>query len=151
MCTRGRFERTHGGVLNVHTGRGVCVCGGGGGEGGGWVQRDTPTPTHCTPTTHTHTHNEQTHNTQHRTRKVASSKFDHVGLSLDPRGSPKKPLDLIHVQFEKRSRTTCPRVLQSFALLEEALRQIDGSISLSPSPPPLPPPPQQHTTRNTQR
>ena len=39
-----------------------------------------------------------------------------------PRGSPKKPLDLTHFQFENRSRTTCSRFLQSFALPDEAVK-----------------------------
>ena len=45
----------------------------------------------------------------------------HVGLSLDPRGSPKKPLDLTRFQFENRSRTTRCRFLQQFALPGEAV------------------------------
>ena len=76
--TYGHGTGTHGDVWNVHTGarferifgeRSKCVC------VGKWRgQRDTPTTTstHCTPVTHK-THNEETHNTQHRTRKVASS------------------------------------------------------------------------------
>ena len=78
--TCARFARTHGSVLNLHTVMvtlaGVVpvhtVCGEGE-KGGRGVQRDTPTPTHCTPTTTHATHNEQAHNTQHTTRKVASS------------------------------------------------------------------------------
>ena len=141
----------------------VCV-----GEEGERGQRDTPTPTrtHCTPTTH----NAQRTNAQHTTqntqgdRQFCLPKICHVGLSLGSRGSPKKPLDLKHFQFENRSRTTCPRFLQSSALPDKAVlsfsnlegssggsQQPDGSISLSPSPLSLPSPPQQHTTRNTQR
>ena len=99
-----------------------------------------PTPTHCTPKPHT-THKRTTHNTQHarwhrvqlgrfeRThggeveghRQFCLPKFAHVGLSLDRRGSPKKPLDLTRFQCEKRSRTTCSRFLQSFALPGKAV------------------------------
>ena len=90
------------------------------------------------------TNKRTTHNTEHARwhRQFCLPKFAHVGLSLDPRGSPKKPLDLIHFQFENRSRTTCPRFLQSFALPGEAVQfqhgnqQPYGSISLSHSPPP---------------
>ena len=45
-------------------------------------------------------------------------KFAHEGLS---RASPKKPLDLTHFQFENRPTITCSRVLQSFALPDEAV------------------------------
>ena len=105
------------------------------------------------PTTHT------THNTQHRTRKVASSflltkSCQRRFITFDPRSSQKKPLDLKHFQFENRSRKTCHRFIIrftwfSFSNLEGSSggnQQPDGSINLSP----LPPPPQQHTTRNTQ-
>ena len=37
------------------------------------------------------------------------------------RGSPKEPLDVTHFQFENRSRITRSRVLQSFALPDEAV------------------------------
>ena len=37
-------------------------------------------------------------------------------LTWSQRGSPKNPLDHTHFQFENRSRTTCHRFLQSFAL-----------------------------------
>ena len=36
-------------------------------------------------------------------------------LTWSQRGSPKKPLDHTHFQFENSSRTTCPRFLQSFS------------------------------------
>ena len=133
-----------GGVLNAHTARGVCVCwwrGTGRGEEREGGQRDTPTPkhtathtpthtpspTHCTPSTHTHTtytHKRTTHNTEHTRchHQFCLPKFAHVGLSLDPRGSPKKPLDLTQFKFEKRSRTTCSRFLQSFALPDKAFQ-----------------------------
>ena len=38
------------------------------------------------------------------------------------RGSPRKPLDLTHFQFENRLRTTCSRFLQPFALPGTAVR-----------------------------
>ena len=102
---------------------------------------------------HTHTtHNAQTHNTEHARwhRQFCVPQFAHVGLSLDPRGSPKKPLYLTRFQFEDRSRTTCSRFQQSFALLdkvvqlqfsrgplrrESATRWFDWSLPFS-SPPP---------------
>ena len=76
------------------------------------------THTHSTPTTH------NAHNTEHAKchRQFCLPKFAHVRLSLDPRGSPKKPLDLTHVQFENRSRTTCSRFLQSFALPDKVVQ-----------------------------
>ena len=43
-------------------------------------------------------------------------------LTWPQRGSPKKPLELTHFQFENRSRTTCPRFLQSFALPKKAVQ-----------------------------
>ena len=46
---------------------------------------------------------------------VLLTKMAHVGLSLDPREfHQKQPLDLTHLRFESRSRTTCHRFLQSF-------------------------------------
>ena len=86
------------------------------------VQRDTPTPTHWgrgegVNVTHQHqhqhtqiahqqhtqrtTHRRSTHNTEHARwhRQFCLPKFAHVRLSLDLRGSPKKPLDLKHFQF----------------------------------------------------
>ena len=47
---------------------------------------------------------------------ILLTKFAHVELSHDPRGSPKKPLDVTRFQFDNRSRTTCSRFLKSFAL-----------------------------------
>ena len=48
---------------------------------------------------------------------VLLTKMAHVGLSLDPREvHQKQPLDLTQIRFESRSRTTCHRFLQSFAL-----------------------------------
>ena len=38
------------------------------------------------------------------------------------RGPPKKPLNLTHVKFENRSRTTCLQFLQSFALPDKAVQ-----------------------------
>ena len=59
----------------------------------------------------------------------------HVEFSLGPRedhqrnrwitcfrGSQKKPLDLTHFQFENRSKTTCPRFLQSTALPDKGVQ-----------------------------
>ena len=107
--TCGRRAGTHGDVLNVHTG-GVPTERGAG-EGG--------THTHQHPHT---AHQQQTQHTTHKTeharchRQFCLPKFAHVRLSPDARGSPKKTLDLIHSQFENRSRTTCPSFLQTFAL-----------------------------------
>ena len=111
--TRGRFECTHG------------ERGGEGRRGGVSVthqhqHQHTPKPTHCTPTTHNAQHTTQ--NTQGVIGSSAYQKFAHVRLSLDPRGSPKKPLDLTHSQFENRSRTTCSRFLQPFALLDKVVQ-----------------------------
>ena len=48
---------------------------------------------------------------------VLLTKMVHVGLSLDPREVHQKQLlDLTHLRFESRSRTTCHRFLQSFAI-----------------------------------
>ena len=55
-------------------------------------------------------------------RQFCLPKFAHVGLSLDPRGPPKKPLDLTRFQLENRSRTSCSRFLKSFALPDEAVQ-----------------------------
>ena len=79
MCTwcghtQGRFERTHGDVLDGHTGTRWCH------------------------------------------RQFCLPKICPHGVLTCPRGPPKKPLDLSHFQFENRSRTTCSRFLQSFAL-----------------------------------
>ena len=66
----------------------------------------------------------QQRTTQHARchRQFCLPKFAHVGCSLDHRGSPKKPLDLTHVQLENRSRTTCSRFLQSFALPDKVVQ-----------------------------
>ena len=55
-------------------------------------------------------------------RQFCLPKFAHVGLSLDPRGPPKKPMDLTHFQFENRSRATRCRFLQSFAVPDRAVQ-----------------------------
>ena len=56
-------------------------------------------------------------------RQFCLPKFAHVGLSRGAkRGSPKKQQNLTHFQFKNRSRTTHCRVLQSFALLDEAVQ-----------------------------
>ena len=52
---------------------------------------------------------------------VLLAKFAHVGSSLGPRGPPKKRKNLNHLNFENRSRKTCSRFLQSFALPDEAV------------------------------
>ena len=97
--TCGRGAGTHGDVLNVHTvafynvhtGREVRV------RGVRDTPTPTPTPTHCTPTTHNAQRTQRTtHNTAHARchRQFCLAKFAHGRLSLDPRGTPKKPLDL---------------------------------------------------------
>ena len=52
----------------------------------------------------------------------AYQKFAHVGLSRAPEVHHKKPLDLTHLRFENRSRTTRSRFLQSFALHDKAVQ-----------------------------
>ena len=75
---------THAGVVPVHTGtfrtytRGRFECTHGGGRGEGRAGH----------------------------RQFCLPKFAHVRLSLDPRGSAKKPLVLTHSRSENRSRTT---------------------------------------------
>ena len=49
-------------------------------------------------------------------RQFCLPKFAHVGLSRGPQVRQKKPLDLTHLRFESRSRTTRSRFLESFAL-----------------------------------
>ena len=91
-----------------------------------------------------------------------SEKSSRRVLTWRQRGSPKKPLDQTHFQFENRSRTTWPLFLHSFALPDEAVqfppsagisnrmdRPVSPDLLLSSSPPPRPP--QQRTTHNTQR
>ena len=124
--TCGRGARTHrdvlivhtGGVFNGHTGRGVGE-GRGEGEGEERGQRDTPTPTPTPTPTHFTTHNTEYARCH---RQFCLPKFAHVRLSVVPRGSPKKPFDLTHFQFENRSRTTCSRFLQSFALPDKVVQ-----------------------------
>ena len=71
-------------------------------------------------------HTNNTHNAQHRTRKVSSpvllTKICTRRVITCPRGSTKKPLDLTRFQFEKRSRTTRSRFLGSFALPEHTVQ-----------------------------
>ena len=107
----GRGAGAHGDVLDVHMGRGRFERThgerGGGGEKGGGGQH-TPTHTrqhpHIAHQQHTRrtTHKRTTRNTEHARchRQFCLPKFAHVGLSLDPNGSPMKPLDLTHFQFE---------------------------------------------------
>ena len=54
-------------------------------------------------------------------RQFCLPKFAHVGLSRGPQVRQKKPLDLTHLRFESRSRTTRSRFLESFALPDEAV------------------------------
>ena len=120
------------------------------------------TPTHTT-------HTAQTHNTQHRTRKVASpvllTKFPTKGYHLTPEAHQRTPW-ILHV-FSLRSRTTCSRFLQSFSLYLLKLlnsrspeghcggnQPPDGSICLSLllfTPSLLHNHNHNHTTHNTQR
>ena len=86
--TRGRFERTHGGVSNLHTG-----------EGG----------------------REEEEERRGGSSSVLLVKMARVEFSRASEVHRKKPLDLNHFQFENRSRTTCPRVLQSFAVPDQAV------------------------------
>ena len=81
--TQGRFERTHGGVLDGNT--------------AGRVKREGGR------------------------RHFRLPKFAHVGLSLASEAHQKNPLDLTHIQFENKSRTTRSRFLQSFALPDKAV------------------------------
>ena len=74
--TRRRFECTHGGVLDGHTG----------------------------------------------SSPVLLAKKSPRGVITCSRGSPKKPLDHTHFQFDNRSTKTCSRFLQSFALPDEAVQ-----------------------------
>ena len=138
---KGRFERTHG----ERGGRWEWC----GREEGG--QRDTPTPTHCTPNRHTHNaqrNNAQTNNSQHARwhRQFCLPKFAHVGLSLDPTGSPKKPLDVTHSNFENWSSMFPIPPIISLYLLKlfnssspeghcGENQPPDGSICLSPPKP----------------
>ena len=54
----------------------------------------------------------------------AYQKITDVELSLGPRSSPKKRKNLTHFKFENRSRTTCSRFLQPFALPDEAVGKL---------------------------
>ena len=117
--------------------------------------------------TRTCTHGGVFESTHGGRREFSLPRKAHVEFSLGPREvHQRNPWILQIFKFEKRSRTTCPRFLQSFASPDKAcsvwtILQPDGSISLFPSPPPLPPspppqppPPQPHTTHtthNTQR
>ena len=49
-------------------------------------------------------------------------KIAHVGLSRASEVHHKKPLDLTHLRFENRSRTTRSRFLQSFAIPDKAVQ-----------------------------
>ena len=84
-----------------------------------YVDSDTPS---CTPREHVFQHILNVHtetfwtDTRRGHRQFCLPKFAHVRLSLDPRGSPKKPLDLTRFQFENRSRTTRCHLVQSSVL-----------------------------------
>ena len=107
--------------------------------------------------------------TERSHRQFCLPRKAHVQFSLAPEIFNKETLGS-YTFSSLRSRTTCPRFLQSFALPDKAAsfsnlegnfvgnQQLDGSVGLFPSPllPPPPPqpqprPPQQHTTHNPQR
>ena len=54
-------------------------------------------------------------------RQFCSPKFAHRVITCFREPHRKKPLDLTHSRFENRSKITCSRVLQSFALPDEAV------------------------------
>ena len=54
-------------------------------------------------------------------RQFCSPKFAHRVITCFREVHRKKPLDLTHSRFENRSKITCSRVLQSFALPDEAV------------------------------
>ena len=62
-----------------------------------------------------------THMGEEGHRQLCLRKFAHVGLSRAPEVHQKNPLDVIHFQFESKSRTTPFRFFQSFALPDEAV------------------------------
>ena len=161
--TCGRCAGAHGDVLNVHTGsvlnvhteRGVGAWGRRGRAGGVSV-------------THQHqhtTHNEQTHNTEHARwhRQFCLPKFAHVGLSLDPRGSPKETLGSytffnLRIDREQHVPDSSNHSLYliklfSFSNLEGSSggnQPPHGSISLSPSPLPPSSTTTKHNTQHTE-
>ena len=127
--TRRRFECTHGGesestygVFHVFS----CV----------------PHHTHTAHQTHTHTNTHQTH-TKHSVlnlHTVVEWVWRRAGgkgrgsspvllVKQGPRGvftftrevQQKQPLDLTHFRFESKSRTTCHRFLQSFAISDKGV------------------------------
>ena len=84
------FERTHGSVLNLHTGVG------GEGRGEGEEGRGSS--------------------------PVLLTKQGPRGVFTFPREvHQKQPLDLTHMTFESKSRTTCHRFLQSFAIPDKSV------------------------------
>ena len=105
-CTCG--AGTHGDVSNLHTG---CF----GWAHGGFSARNTKR----------NTKRKITRNiTQGRVSSpvLLTKKSSRRVLTWPQRGSPQKPLDLTNFKFENRSRTTRSRVLQSFALPDEAVQ-----------------------------
>ena len=73
--TRGRFERTHGGVLNVHTGVFTCFS----------PFRTTPHHTHQTHTTTTTTPRPQRHNTETETEREREDETRQEGKTREER------------------------------------------------------------------
>ena len=161
--TRGRFECAHG--VRFERKHGERMGEGEGGVRGGQRETPTPTPTHCPTTTHT-THKGETHNTQHRTRKVASSVlFTKIcfrrATHLTPEVHQRHPwilyISSLRIDREQQVPDSSNQSLYliklfSFSNLEGSSggnQQPDGSISLSPSPPP--PSNTQRKTHNTQR
>ena len=52
----------------------------------------------------------------------ANQNLPTLGYHVPQRGSPKKPLDVTHLKFEKRSNTARSRSLKSFALPEHTVQ-----------------------------
>ena len=99
-----RTERGVGGRVGGRRGEGVSV-----------THQHTRQHPHCAHQQHTQ---RTTHNTEHARchRQLCLPKFAHVGLSLDPEVHQRNPWILPIFKFENKSRTTCSRFLQVFAL-----------------------------------